>query len=71
MLPGKIAPTLAIHPRHVDRAFALDQSDRRRYRVLRRDRHQHVHMIRQQMPFLNRALLPPGQLMKHFAQVPS
>jgi hypothetical protein len=60
MLPGKVAPMLPIDPRQVDRTFALDKPNHLRYRILRWDRNQHMHMIYQQMAFLNLALLLPS-----------
>jgi hypothetical protein len=71
VLPREIAPTLPIHPRHMDRAFPFDKPDHLGYRLLRRDHDQPMDMIRQQMAFLNRALLLPGQIVKHLSQMPS
>jgi hypothetical protein len=65
----KVPLPLSIHSRQMDRDPSLDKPDHLRNRVLRRD--QHVHTVRQQMPFLNPALILKRQLPKHLAQVPS
>src|SRR5271157_1264534 len=55
--------------RDPNRAFALDEADHLGNRVFRRDRDQHVDMIRHQMAFLDPAFPPPGQVVEHGAEV--
>jgi hypothetical protein len=55
----------------VDRALPLDEPDHLQHRILRRYRNQHVHVVRQQMPFLDPAFLLPGQLPDDLPQLPS
>jgi hypothetical protein len=55
VLPDKMALALAVHPRQVDRALALDVPDHLRHRVLPRDLDQHV--IGHQVPLFDLARL--------------
>src|SRR5262245_32524661 len=69
MLAHEIAPMFPIHTRQVDRTLPLDEPHDLRHRVLRWYCDQHVHMIGEQMPFLDVALLLRGQLAEHLSQV--
>src|SRR5262249_10295972 len=55
----------------VDGALPLDEPDHLRYRILRWNRHQHVHMVRHQVAFFHLALLLRGQSPKHLSKVPT
>ena len=57
MLADEIPLLLSVDPCQVYRTLALDVSDHLRHRVFRWDRDHHMHMISQQMPFLDLALL--------------
>ena len=61
MLAKEVPLPLAVHTGQVDRALALDEADHLRYRMLRRDRNQHVDVIVHQMHLFNLALLLRGQ----------
>ena len=69
VLPDKVALAFPIHPCQMNRALALDEANHLRHRVLRRDRNHHVHMVRHQMPFDNRALLLRGKLAEYLSEV--
>jgi len=69
MLPHEVFLAIPIHPRHVDRTLGFDETDHLTDRVLGRNRDQHVHMVRHQMPFFNLALLLLGQTPEYLAQV--
>ncbi len=69
VLPGKIASALSIDPGHMDRAFALDETDHSRHRVFGRDQKQHVDMTGRQMPFLNLRVLLKRELAEYLAQM--
>jgi hypothetical protein len=56
--------------RDPDRTLPLHVSDDLRHRIFGRYRYQHVNMIRHQMSFLDPALLPSCQIVKHLAQMP-
>jgi len=62
-------PLVPKAPRDLDRALALYEPNDLRDRKLGRDRDQHVHVVRHQMPFFYRALSLPSQIPKHFAKV--
>src|SRR5262249_11632969 len=71
VLTDEISLPLSIHPRYVDRALALDEPHHLRHRILRWHRYHHVHMIWQQMSFLDLALLLTRQLLEHLPKVPT
>ena len=71
VLPDKVLLPLSIHLRHMNRAFSLDISHYLRHRVLGRYCHQHVHMVRQQVPFFDLTFLLPRQLPEDFSKAPS
>lgn len=50
-------------------ALPLDESDHLTDRVPGRNRDQHVHVVGQQVSFLDAALLLLGQPLEHFAQM--
>jgi|SRR5579875_1464823 len=60
-LGHKIPLALSVHPRQMDRALPLDIPNHLRHRVLGRNRDHHVHVVGQQMPFFDPALLLPAQ----------
>ena len=53
VLAYKISLLLSVYTRQVDRTLSLDKSDHLRHCVLRWDRDQHMHVIRQKMTFLD------------------
>src|SRR5512143_1163151 len=67
VLPDKIALSLAVNAGEVDSTFTFDVLDHLRDCIRRRNRDQHVHMIRHQMSLFNAALLLLSQLMEHFS----
>ena len=69
VLPDKIAFSLTVDAGEVDSTCALEVPHYLRYRLLRRNRDQHVHMIRPQMSLFDTALLLLSQLMEHFSQM--
>jgi hypothetical protein len=69
VLPDEVPPTLSVDPRQMDRALPLDEPDHLRHRVIGRDRDQHMHVIRQQVPFLDPTLFLLRQLPEHLPQV--
>src|SRR5262245_20795822 len=71
MLPDEVAPPFPVNTGEVDGAFALDEPDHLRHRILRWNRDQHVHMIGHQVPFLDLRLLLLGQLAEHLTEVPA
>ena len=69
VLPGEIATPVRKLPGDLDRALPLDIPGHLRHRVFRGNRHQHVHVIRQQVSLLHLTLAVPGQLPEHVAPV--
>ena len=69
MLPYEMATPLSVYPCDVDRVLFFHVPDHLRYRILRWDRDHHVHVIRHQVPFLDRALALPGQFSKYSREV--
>ena len=69
MLPDEISLPLAVRPCQVNRTLSFDLSNYLRYRILRRNRQHHVHMIRHQMPLLNPAFLLLRQFLEHFPKM--
>ena len=55
-------------PSHMNGTLPLEKTDHLRHRILRRNRDQHMHMIPQQMPLNDLALLLPGKLVEHATQ---
>ena len=55
--------------RDPNRALAFDEADHLGNLVFRRDRDQHVDMIRHQMALFDPAFPPPGQVVEHRAEV--
>ena len=51
VLPDKIAFALAIRPRHVDGALALDEPDHLRHSVFRWDRKHHMDVVGPNLPW--------------------
>jgi hypothetical protein len=68
MLPTKISLSPSVYSRQMDGALALDEPNHLRHRILRWDRDQHVHVIRQQISFHDPAFLLLGQFPKDLAQ---
>src|SRR5664280_1233119 len=68
-LPHKILLPSSVHSRQVNRTLPFDKPDHLRHGVLGRDRNHHVHVIRQQMPFLNPAFLLLRQFAEHFSHI--
>jgi len=68
MLAYIVPPSIRIYPGNMDRTLFFDKSDGLSYRVLRRYRNHHVHVIRHQVSFFNHAFLLHRQSTKHFAQ---
>ena len=71
VLTHEVALSLPVNPGQMDRAFALDEPDHLRYRVLRRNRDHHVHMIRHQVPFFDLRLHLSRELVEHLAEIPA
>jgi hypothetical protein len=69
VLPRKIALTLAVDARRMDRAFALDETDHLAHGILRRNRNEHGNMIRHQMLLFDPAFLLTGQPVKDFPEM--
>ena len=69
MLTRKVALASAKGPGNVDRTLPLDEADHLRYGILGGNRDQDVHVIPQQMTFLNLALLLTGPFAKHISQI--
>jgi hypothetical protein len=69
VLPHVVPLLFRIHPGDVDRTLPLDVSDDLRHRMLRGDRNHHVHVIRQQMTFLDPALFLLRQTTKYISQL--
>jgi hypothetical protein len=63
----EVALALAVIPRQVNRALALDESDHLRHRVLRRNRQQHVPVVRHQVPFFDPTLGGLKSVVQHIA----
>src|SRR5262249_13891954 len=71
VLTYEVALSLPVNPGQMDRAFALNEPDHLRYRLLRRNRDHHVHMIRHQVPFFDLRLLLSRELVEHVAEIPA
>jgi hypothetical protein len=71
MLAHEVALPFTVDPRQMDRAFPVDEPDHLRDRILRRNRNQHVHVIRQQVSFFDPSLLLRGQFLEHIPEIPS
>lgn len=69
VLPDAGAPALAVYPCEMDGALALDVSDHLRDGVFGRDGDHHVHVIGQEMPLLDPALLLLRQGAEHLAEM--
>ena len=69
MLSGKIRPATEIVSSYMNGAFSFDISNYLRNRMLRRNRDQHMDMIRLQMTLLDSALPLLGQVPKHLSQI--
>src|ERR1700728_585150 len=69
MLPHKITLALSVHPCQMNCALALDEPHHLRYRILRRDRQQHMDVVGHQVALLHPALLLASQLPEHLAKV--
>ena len=69
MHSGVISTLTKIRPRYVNRALPLQVADHLRHRILRRDRNQHVHVVRLQMTFQYPALTLTRQLAQNFTQM--
>ena len=73
VLARVVLPSPEVRPRDVDRALPLHVAHHLRDRVLRRDRHQHVHVVGHQVAFLHatRLLLrkPPEHSPEVFSQL--
>jgi hypothetical protein len=69
MLPYEVLLPLPVHPRQMDSALALDKPHHLRHRIFGRNRDHDVHVVWQQMTFLDPAFLLFGQLSKHFSQM--
>jgi hypothetical protein len=68
MLSHIIPLPTCINPGNVDCAFACDETDVLRHRILRRYRNYHVQVIRHQVTFLDHAFLLSRQPAKYIAQ---
>jgi len=66
VLPRKVALTLGIDTRKMNRTLAFDVSNNLGHGILRRNRYQHVTMVRPQMPLFDPTLLVQGRLVKNF-----
>lgn len=70
VLPSVIAFPFQYMPRHVDRTLALQIPHYARHRQLRRNAHQHVHVIWQYMPLFYHAVFLFGQTPEYRPQLP-
>ena len=71
VLSDEVALPFSVDTGEMDRALALDESNHLRHCILRRDQHQHVHVIGHQVPLQDPRLLLKRQLVEHLAEVPS
>jgi hypothetical protein len=55
----------------MDRALTFDEPYYLGYRILRRNRYHHVHVIGHEMSFFDSALLLLRQAAKYFAKMPA
>ena len=69
VLSCEIPPPPPYRPRNVNRTLAFDVPDHLGHSILGRDRDQHVHVIDDQVPFQNLALLLLGQPAKYLPEV--
>ena len=69
VLAYEVALLSAVHPSQVYRTLAFDKPDDLRHCIFRRDRYQHVHMIRHGMTFYDHAFLLLGQIAEYFPHV--
>jgi len=67
MLHCKAFLKLSVHSRHLDCFLTLDEPDPSADRVLGKNRGQHVHVVKQQVAFLDPALVLLGYRFEHFA----
>ena len=70
-LSGVVAFALQAMSRDVDRALALEVANDAGNRQLRRNAHQHVDMVGQNMPLFDVAFLLLGQTPEHRAKLPA
>ena len=71
VLAYEVPLLLSVYTSQVDRTLSLDKSDYLRHCVLRWDRDQHMHVIRQKMTFLDFAFLLLGQFAEYISQMPT
>lgn len=69
-LPDEVPPPSPDAPRDVDGTLPLYESNHLGHHTLGRNRHKHVYMVRQQMPFLNTAFLLTSQFVEHLPKFP-
>jgi len=69
VLPDKTPLPLAVHPRQMDRAFALDKPYHLRHPIFRRYGDQQVHVVAHHMPLPNPTLLLLRQMPEYLSQV--
>ena len=69
MLTPEVTSAACERPGDVNGALALQEPDHLRYRVFRRYRDQHVHVVGEQVAFLDAALLLLGELSEHRPKV--
>ena len=69
MLTAEVALALSVDAGEMDSALAIGEAHDLRNCIFRRNREQHVHVVRHQMPFFDPAVLVPGQVVKHLAEV--
>jgi len=69
MLADEIALAFAVDPRQMSRTPALDVANHPGHGMFRRDRDQHVYMIRHQVPFFDPAVPLPRQPVKDLSKV--
>ncbi len=69
MVARKIFPPSDICPGNVDRALAFDKPDDLGYRIFRRNRDQHMHVVDHQVSLLDLGLSLLGQVVKDLAQM--
>src|SRR6266705_2375116 len=70
MVPGRVLAASHEGPGNVDRRFPLDKAHNLRHRVLRRDREEHMHVIRHPMPLLDATLLLLRQRAEDLPKMP-
>jgi hypothetical protein len=67
LLAYEVALLFTINPDQMDRTFPLDEANHLRHRIFRRNRNQHMHVIREKMTRLDPALFLLRQPAEHLS----